>query len=101
MSDDPALVPIGRGLARYQETMMLMMRLMAKKGVAEHMAAGLRRVFALGTMLDGFAKLEQVETVKIDPARMALPAKPMAVDEFEAQAKAFDEKFGVRPSPEN
>lgn len=95
MSDDPALVPLGRGLEKFEESLLVMMMPILGEDVVE-MIAETRRLYALGTPIGGdIYKLEAVEAATVKPERLALPAQPLTVDEI---VKAMQALMGENPS---
>jgi len=88
VAKDPALAPVGRALAAFFESGMVMMRPLLGNGAAELVQQN-RQIFALGTPIastDRFT-LVKLETVDLSDGRFTLPAKPATVDELVAGMK--------------
>lgn len=93
VSHDPALAPVGRALAAFLESGMVMMRPLIGNGAAE-MVQQNRQLFALGTPIasaDRFT-LTKIETVDEPAARFVLPARPATVDALVAEMKVTPAK---------
>lgn len=85
MSDDPALRPVGRGLAHFMEEFFVMTKAPVGEGRA-NLAAKFHRIFAFGTPIGGDVyRLENIETTRVDPKRLALPAEPLTMDQIAAE----------------
>jgi hypothetical protein len=87
-SRDPKLAPAGRALAGYNDAMMVMMAPMIG-AMAEEAITQNRAMAALGAPLsvkDG-PHLTAFAEASIDPARLALPARPQTVDQIAASMK--------------
>lgn len=83
ISKDPRLKPVGTALAGFLESLMVVATPLLGEAAGE-MVRDMRSVFALGAPLeskDRFA-LESAAEASIDPARLALPAKPLTADEI-------------------
>ncbi|MBN8840716.1 MAG: hypothetical protein J0I25_11015 [Sphingomonadales bacterium] len=88
VSHDPALAPVGRALAAFLESSMVMMRPLIGSGAAM-MVRQNRQLFALGTPIasaDRFT-LTKVESVAEPASRFVLPARTATVDELVAEMK--------------
>jgi hypothetical protein len=88
VSHDPALAPVGRALAAFFESGMVMMRPLLGSGTAE-MVRQNRQMFALGTPIasaDRFT-LTRLEIVSLPESRFVLPARPATVDDLAAEMK--------------
>ena len=83
ISHDPALASVGDGVRLAVERSIVM----AYPFVSERMAPAIRRLFALGTLLEGelggdVYRLDRVESADVDPARLKLPARPLGVEDI-------------------
>jgi hypothetical protein len=88
VTQDPRLAPAGRALAGFNDAMMVMMRPLIGEMAASEIAQN-HATAALGTPLDvkGGVHLTAFAVAAVDPARLALPAKPQTVDQIVAGIK--------------
>jgi len=88
VSRDPALAPVGRALAAFLESSIVMMRPLIGSGAAV-MVQQNRQLFALGTPIASADRLTLTRMESVDePAdRFVLPAKPATVDALVAEMK--------------
>ena len=88
ITTDPRLVPVGRALGGFNDAMMVMMAPLIGEMAASEVADN-HALMALGTPLDtrNGLHLTAFAEARIDPARLALPARPQTVDQIVAGIK--------------